>query len=209
MHDGGICAPGLQLLTYFAPCSSFSFASNIWNGMAPPTSSPSTPLPTLLPTMNVGVPLAPIFMASSTSVCTGSLYLPLAIQGRKAPGSTFREAAKPTMCSISSEFGLAPMVSRSSQNLPCSPAQRAAMAARMALGWKSSGMSLLKKRTFPVSRKGVGVEIERHVLAEEAHLPGIEVGLLQLGKSRHMEALAERALIVRVLHDGEGRALGA
>src|ERR1035441_9986028 len=150
-RGAGLPPPGLQLLTYFAPGSSFSFASNIWNGMAPTTSSPSTPLPTLLPTMNVGVPLAPIFMASSTSVCTGSLYLPLSIQARKAPVSIFREAAKPTMCSISSEFGLAPMVSRSSQNLPCSPAQRAAMAARMALGWKSSGMSLLKKRTFPVS----------------------------------------------------------
>src|ERR1035441_3947748 len=48
----GFAAPGLQLLTYFAPGSSFSFASNIWNGMAPTTSSPSTPLPTLLPPMN-------------------------------------------------------------------------------------------------------------------------------------------------------------
>src|ERR1051325_2243586 len=45
---------------------------------------------------------------------------------------------------------LAKILSCISQNLPCSPAARAAMAAGMALGWKGSGRSRHATRTLPL-----------------------------------------------------------
>ncbi len=92
---------------------------------------------------NVGVPPTPSFVPSCVSAWISASYFVDAAQAEKAFGSSFKSPAVLVMYSGVSRFAFRIRPSRISQNFPCSPAQRAARAAGIACGWKSSGKSRL------------------------------------------------------------------
>src|SRR6266404_1699928 len=148
----GARPPDLQLAHRVASAS-LSLASKTPKGCAPTTFTPSTPSPTMRPITKLGVPPIPARPASVMSFSICALNLSLARHAWNSARSRFSSSASALYFSAPSWLALTISRCRISQNLSlfCSPAQRAAMAALMALGCMGNGRSRLTYRILPVS----------------------------------------------------------